>query len=214
MKRYAVILYLTSILFAIFALTSCDTSSVSTIEETVEFIESTTPIPGAQGVTMDLQNGSNYGSLHVITLSEITDNPYISNGFKKAWCIEWDVSSIKGVQRDVNLHATKGKVYWDKLNYLINHIDDFSEAFPELSWKEIQIAIWAVVDYKPFYIDDIPDYRSFPSTFYKNGEYLFDVDLARELIRLTRQHAVSGNIGAKFAIVIENEGQIVVTSSE
>lgn len=192
---------------------SCNDYSSSGIEQSVEFLESTVPVAEAQEVTMDLRSGTNSFALHLIELSNIKPNPVISNGQKKAWCIEWDVSSINGVQQNVKLHSTEGKAYWNKLNYLLNRIEDYKQSYPGISYKEIQIAIWSVVDYKPFSIDEIPGYKNFPSSFYKDNEYRFDVSMAEEIIEdVSKNASVTGY--EKFALVIENEGQIIVTSSE
>jgi len=200
-------------LFFILFISSCEQYSNSGIEESVAFIESTTPIAEAQNVTMDLRSGVNSFALHLIELSNIGPNSIIKNGVKKSWCIEWDVNSINGIQQNVKLHSTEGQAYWNKLNYLLNRIDIYKQAYPELSYKEIQIAIWSVVDNKPFSIDDIPEYQNFPSTFYKDEEFQFNVSTAREIIEDIRSSADNGTFD-KFAIVVENEGQIIVTTSE
>lgn len=199
------------------SLSSCDhftdTGSDSGIEEIVTFLESTEPITGAQNVTMDLSDGHNEGAYFLIELSNIHDNAYITNGVKKGWCIEWDVSSIKEPQNNVKLHSTKNMTYWRNLNYLLNNIDLLKQQHPELSWKEIQVVVWSIVDYKPFDIDEVPEYSNFPSNFYKNGEYQFDADLAKEIIQYVRNNAKQMD-GGSFAIIIENKGQILVTTSE
>lgn len=183
------------------------------ISESIEFIKSTVPIPEAQNVTMDLKDGHSAGSLHLVNFSNIKANSFINNGLKKAWCIEWDVRSIKGIQKNVKLHSTAGKSYWNKLNYLLNQIENLREMYPELTWREIQVVIWSIVDYKPFSIDEIPSYRSFPGNFYNDGEYLFDVPLSKKIIQMVEDNS-NNSPGEKFAIIVENEGQIITTSSE
>lgn len=202
-----------SIIFSLLFIQSCEDYSNAGIEESVEFIESTVPIEEAQNVTMDLSSGVNNFALHRIELSNIKPNSVISNGVKKSWCIEWDVSSIQGIQHGVKLHSTEGKAYWSKLNYLLNQIDSLKESYPQLTYKEIQVVIWSIVDYKPFEIDEIPNYQNFPGNFCKDGEYLFDVSLAKEILQLVNSRS-ENSASEHFAIVIENEGQIIITSSE
>lgn len=207
------IILLALCLLSIPFLHSCESYSNSGIEESVAFIESTIPIPEAQNVTMDLRSGVNSFALHLIELSNIETNTVINNGLKRSWCIEWDVQSISGVQQNVKLHSTQGQAYWNKLNFLLNKIDNYKQTHPELTYKEIQIAIWSVVDYKPFKMDEIPGYKNFPSSFYKDGEYQFDVSLAEEIIEDVRNNSSNSSF-ENFAIVVENEGQIVVTASD
>lgn len=213
MKKNIQVAFTICSLLVILFIQSCEYSNSSNIEESVEFIQSTVPIEEAQNVTMELRNGNNVGSLYLANLSNIEPNPYITNGQKKAWCIEWDVRSIQGVQNNIKLHSTQGQAYWNKLNYLLKQLENLGQEYPDLSWKEIQIVIWSIVDYKPFNIDKIPDYTNFPSQFYRDGEYLFNVELSKELIKYVENNAISAG-GEKFAIIIENEGQIVTTVSE
>lgn len=213
MHHNAIASLITGLVFSVLFIQSCEPYSNSGIEKSVEFIESTVPITEAQNVTMDLGSGVNNFALHRIELSNIEPNTMISNGVKRSWCIEWDISSISGIQHNVKLHSTEGQAYWRKLNYLLNRIDNLRETYPQLTYKEIQVVIWSIVDYKPFVMDEIPDYRNFPGNFYKDGEYLFDVSLAKEILQQVNNYSGS-NIFEHFAIVIENEGQIIITASE
>lgn len=199
------------------SVSSCDhfteSGSGSGIEETVTFLESTEPIAGAQNVTMDLNDGHSEGVYFLMELSNIDHNAFITNGTKKGWCIEWDISAIRDVQNNVKLHSTRNKAYWRNLNFFLNNLEQFKQQHPELGWKEIQAVVWSIVEYKPFDIDEVPEYSNFPSNFYNNGEYQFNAELAKEVIQDINNNAKELD-GDTFAIVIENEGQILITTSE
>lgn len=201
-----------TILFTFLFIQSCDISTTLDIENSLEFIESTVPIPAAQDVTMNIRDGESEGVHFLISLTSIDENNQINNGEKEAWCIEWDVPLVRETQHQVKLHSTQNKAYWNKMNYLLNEMDNFKEEFQELTWKEIQIVIWEIADYKEFDIDKIPEYPNL-GRYYEDGEYKFDVDLTKEIIRRVRNN--SDNVpGEKYGIIVENQGQILVTTND
>jgi len=201
------------VFFGVLGLYACKDSSTSGINESLEFIRSVEPIQGAQNVTIDLKDGHDRGAYFEVDLSGIESNPYISNGTKQAWCIEWDVPANRGNQEGVKLHSTKGQELWREVNYFLSQKDQLQEEFPGLGWKESQIIIWSLVKHKEFDIDEIPNYQGFDNDFYEEGEYLFDVELAKEII--SRVNASSQKLAEdSFAIIVENEGQTVIIDGE
>jgi len=200
-------------LFFILFISSCEQYSNSGIEESVAFIESTTPIAEAQNVTMEVRDGYSQDVHFLIDLSNIQPNDEINDGRKKAWCIEWGQPVIREQQTDVKLHSTENQVYWNKLNLILNPIDSLKEKHADLTWKEIQIAIWEIVEYNPFDIEYIPEYSNFSRNFYEDNEYKFNVELAREIITSIKDHP-DEVAGDKYAIIVENEGQILVTTND
>lgn len=199
--------------FGVLGLYACKDSSTSGIDESLEFIRSVEPIQGAQNVTIDLKDGHDHGAYFEVDLSGIESNPYISNGTKQAWCIEWDVPANRGNQEGVKLHSTKGQELWREVNYFLSQNGQLQEEFPGLGWKESQIIIWSLVKHKEFEIDEIPNYQGFDNDFYKDGEYLFDVELAKEII--SRVNASSQKLAeGSFAILLENDGQTIIIDGE
>lgn len=192
---------------------SCNEYSNTGIEESVAFIESTVPVSGAQNVTMEVRDGYSQDVHFLIDLSNIEPNEEINDGRKRAWCIEWGKPVFREKQTDVKLHSTQNQVYWNDLNLLLNQIDSLKEKHTGLTWKEIQIVIWEIVEYNPFDMEDIPQYANFSRNFYEDNEYKFNIELAKEILAAIKDHPAEVS-GDKYAIIVENEGQILVTTND
>lgn len=197
---------------SVFLLQSCEVTPSSELDTFSDFVSSIEPIVGADNVTMDLENDQSQDSKFLVTYSDIESNPTVSNGQKKAWCVEWDVSAVYGVQNNIKLYTTEGTDYWKEINYLLSREEQLREENPNLGWREMQVAIWSLVKYKDFEIDKIPEYQNL-GRYYKDGEYLFDVELAKSIIQQVDTEATaSGN--RKFAIIAENAGQTIITTGK
>ncbi len=202
------------IIISVFFLNSCKNTTSTSLEESLEFVRSVEPITAAQNATMNIKN-DHEGALFTVELSGIESNSIINDGIQKAWCIEYDVPSHKHEQTGVKLHSTKGQSLWKPLNYFLNKKEELKRQYPNLGWKEIQIVIWALVEHKPFDIDRISEYQYLSPEFYNDGQYLFDIELSKNIVQL-----VKGKVGKQkgiletvFAIIVENKGQTVIIES-
>lgn len=85
---------------------------------------------------------------------------------------------------------------------------------PDLGWKENQVVMWSLVDHKPFDIDRINEYQYLGSNFYRDGQYLFNVELVKKIIRYVKENAgLQEFVERIFAVIIENKGQTVIIES-
>lgn len=200
------------LIISIFLLPSCEETPSSEQDSFTDFVNSIQPIVGATDITMDLVNDQGQDSKFLVTYSGIETNSVISNGEKRAWCVEWDISAIYSAQNNINLYSTKDTEYWKEINYLLSKEEQLRQENPNLGWREMQVAIWSLVKYKDFDIDKIPEYQSL-GRYYKEGEYLFDVELAKTIVEQVKSEATAtGN--QKFAVIAENAGQTIITASE
>jgi probable HAF family extracellular repeat protein len=202
------------VLLIVIYISSCKEYTTAELSVSLELISAVEPIQGAQNATMDLQFDRTNGAPFSVDLSKVGSNSIVGNGTKQAWCIEWDAPVIKDAQNGVRLYSTQGKAQWEDVNYFLSQRESLQEKYPELSWKEVQIIIWSLVKHKPFDIDQIPSYQSFSENYYKDGTYLFNVDLTKTIITnvkaTSRKKIPSDNT---FAIIIENKGQAVIVES-
>lgn len=96
------------IIISFFFLNSCQNTTNTGLEESLEFVRSVEPITGAQNATLNIKN-DHQSALFTVELSGIEYNSIINDGTQKAWCIEYDVPAHKSEQTGVKLHSTKGK---------------------------------------------------------------------------------------------------------
>jgi len=220
MRRKGVLASISILAGVLLVFSACDSSVAPDVEESFNVIQEVEAIEGGQNATMDLKNNNTGASYFTVDLSNIEPNNLISNSTKEAWCIEWDKGAINGVQEGVKLHSTKGKEGWRELNYLLTVKDQLRAQDPELTWKEIQVAIWSLVPHKPFDIDKIPTYQNFDSQFYGNDEYKFDVQKVKNIVSQVKSDAnslnkfKSGTTFEVFAVIIENDGQTVIVEGD
>lgn len=200
------------LVLSVFLLQSCENTTSPEFDTFDDFINSIEPIEGADNVTMDLKSDQSQDSYFLVTYSNIEPNPIINNGQKKAWCVEWDVSAVYEVQNNIKLYSTEGTDYWKEINYLLSQTEQLKEQNPNLGWMEMQVAIWSLIGYKDFEIDKIPEYQNM-GQFYKDGEYLFDLQLAKSIIEQVKTEATASR-NQKFAVIAENAGQTIITRSE
>lgn len=212
----ATIAILTGVLFAF---TSCDQSTSTELDDSFDVIQEVSPISGAQNASMNLTSNSSNGSSFIIEFGNIEPNNLINNGVKEAWCIDWEAQVRNGSQEGVKLHSTKGKEGWQELNYFLTIKNQLQKQDPDLTWKEIQVVIWSLVQYKPFDVDKIPTYDNFDKKYYENGEYKFDVQKVKNIVSQVKSDLLSPNKLKEgsfevYAVIVENDGQTVIVEGE
>jgi len=93
-----------------------------------------------------------------INIDGMEDKSGIESGEYAAFCALWDtpINSSNGSYGDVKLHSIKGETYWQGVNYLVNNVDRYFEENEDLTWLEVQIALWSIMDHKKFDMNVIP----------------------------------------------------------
>jgi len=211
--------YLTCLVCIAFTLlqlfVACREMPNSTIEDSLGFVRSVEPVAGGNNVSIEIGDGHDVGALFTVNISGIQHNSTLLNGTKKAWCIEFDATALKREQDGAKLYSTKGQELWRPLNYFLSIKEAIKQRYPQLTWKEIQIIIWSLIEHKPFNIDHIGEYEYFDANFFRNGRYLFDVSLTKEVLsyvrtNYSRQKELTSDT---YAIIIVNDGQTIIIES-
>ena len=185
--------------------------------DSLEVIRSAEPIIEAAGITMSLREGHDQGAAYLVDLSGIAFNPVVSDGTRLAWSIEYDVPPFRGTQENVNLYSTRGQELWKPLNQLLSLREELQQEYPALTWKELQVTIWLLLEHKPFAIDDIGTYEYFDPELFNDGQYRFDPVLVNQIVSAVTDTSAgrqSGGEPAVFAVIIENQGQTLIIEAE
>jgi hypothetical protein len=187
---------------------ACDQSTSTDLETSFATVNSVTPIENAQNETMDLQvDNSDAGSTFSITLN---------GGLTlEGWCIEWNEPSIKGKQEGVKLYSTQGHPQWKELNYLMSVKDDIRANDPEITSRDIQVAIWELTDNPKFDVDKISEYKDIDPNIYNEGVAFFDIGKVKDIIDEVKDK-VSDFINDEIpgVTIIENNGQTILIGNE
>ena len=139
----------------------------------------------------------------------------------EGWCIEWSEDASFGINEGTNLYSTKGQEAWKELNYFMAIKDDLRAQDPELTYKEIQVVIWSLINNPSFDVDKISAYENISERIYKEGEPQFNVQKVKDIVTQVENHFTSAKSkindndgeypGATF---IKNDGQTIMVDNE
>lgn len=154
---------------------ACDsTNNVDGLEESLSTVPDLNQIEGAEQVVATV-NKNRKSSNFTINIDGMEDKAGIEPGEYAAFCALWDtpINSSNGSYGDVSLHSIKGEAYWQGINYLVNNVDRYFEENEDLSWLEVQIALWSIMDHKKFALNEIPE-DELPS-YVRDGQFSQDL---------------------------------------
>jgi hypothetical protein len=139
-----------------FGFISCDMneSTVGTFEDLANKLPNLTPIPGAENATLNVTRTNNE-SYFKVTVSNISGESTIKDGDYFAWCAHWSnpINTEGEEYNGVSLFSTLSDKNWNRLNYLLNQRRSYYENIPGATYKEIQAAIWKLIEYKKYDIE-------------------------------------------------------------
>lgn len=190
--------------------TSCEQSTAPSVEESFQSIKAVSPVAGAQDVEMNLESEGDTDSFFQVTLN--------GSRIMEGWCIEWNESSVKGLQEGTQLYSTQGQEAWRELNYFMSIKDDLRANDPDLTYREIQVVIWSLIDKPSFNVDKISEYENVSQRIYKDGEPLFDVQKVKDIVQQVKTDLTSNksktSLWEYFVIFIKNKGQTIMVEHE
>lgn len=183
MKR--VIVGITFLTIGIVYLTGCEESSTSGIEESLKTVPKVTAIEGAQNASIKVNKGTE-SSYFTIDFSNIEPNNYISNDILEGWCIAYNkpIDSEGAIQEGLKISLAEDD-RWQPIRRLLGVKDKLLTDNPEMTYREIQVAIWALRDFPKFDLDKIA-VEDIPSRLVTNGNFNFNKDLVKKVIDLIK----------------------------
>ena len=191
---------------AFIGLSSCEQSTNPELTDSLQSINAVTPIEGAQNVTMNLKKEDALDSFFTVSLN---------GGHEvEGWCIEWNEEASFGLNKGTKLHSTKGMADWSELNYFMTIKDDLKASDPELSYREIQVIIWSLIDKPSFDVDKIGEYKNISERIYKDGQPQFNVQKVKDVVlQITNKRDKVASVTTGVTL-IENNGQTIMVGDE
>lgn len=179
-----------TMLLMLFALSSCDNSMNTDIEESLSPYLELEAIDEASNTTLTIRKGESAGldSYFAFDVSNIESNGIISEGLVEGWCLEWDkpIASNNDRHDGVEAYSTFGSEKWKPVNYLMSIKNQLKRNDPSLTYREIQVAIWSLIDVPRFNLDEVLATGRMPSRMIKNGEPNFSVTKVKEIVDYVR----------------------------
>jgi uncharacterized repeat protein (TIGR02543 family) len=170
----------------------CDRTEgpVQPISEVISKVPNLDLIDGAEDVAAKV-NDNRVTSYFTYELNNIKPNPFIGNGAYEGWCTLWDIPIQRGNEYSgVKLYSTRREAKWNKLNYLMYKKDHYLENIDGATWKEIQIAIWSLIEFYEFDLNKL-DIQDLPSEFREGNQYAFSMELVNYVLKDIEQNADS-----------------------
>lgn len=189
------------------------------ISESLDPIENVVPIEGAENATISVNKSSDY--YFSLEFANLEENEVIQNGFiGEGWCIDWQIAidSDNGTYSGIQLYSTFNVEKWNPLNFLLNITDDLIEADPELTFREIQAAVWSLRGLPEFNLEAIPD-EELPSRLRSDdGEANFSREKVATILEIVEAGYEDFNFteGTRYAVIAEtpSDVQTVITVVE
>ena len=195
MKKLSNISIMVLLLIAVLA-TSCDNNLNNTdIEDTLAPYLELEAIEEASNTTLTVQRGASAGldSYFAFDVSNVGNNSIISEGLVEGWCLEWDKPIAQNNDRHdgVEAYSTFGSEKWKPVNYLMSIKDKLKREDPSLTYKEIQVAMWSLIDVPRFNVDEVLTAGRMPSRMMTNGQPNFSVSKVKNIVDRVRSNVDS-----------------------
>jgi hypothetical protein len=128
--------------------TSCDIneSVVGTLDDAVQKVPDIQLVEGADNATITVQADRNRSNF-IVNISNVQKNPLILGGTYNAWCIQMEVPVRIGQEiTGTKLYSPVRDITFNMLNYIINKRSYYENIYAGLSWKDIQVSFWVIIE--------------------------------------------------------------------
>jgi hypothetical protein len=194
-----------SAIFITMAILSCSELPVNQqIDDTHKVVEEVELITGAEsaGITV---NKHSHAMFHIEITDIDPDLEWIADDYT-GWCIDWKkpIDSNGGQYAGLKLWSTNLVESWKPINFLVNQLDSLYEQDSELSYMEIQLAIWSLRGNPKFDLSKVV-LSDLPGRFQRNGNPLFNKQKVQEILDYVDKNYMDFNFSenSKHAIIIE-----------
>ena len=177
--------FLFLIIASVLAFSACDVTSEKGLDESLETVPNVTKIEGAENASIRVNNSTT--SNFTIDIDNVEWNTLISNGEREAYCIAWKdpISSNNAIYDGVGIYSTEDDEQFKDVNRLFSIKNDLLKADPEITWREIQVAIWELVPFQEFDMNMPVD--ELPSEVVENGQANFDKEKVQFIIDVVQE---------------------------
>ena len=185
--------------------TACESDSPISLEESLKDTPNLNLVPGATDVSLEV-NKNEKRSYFTVEMSNLLPESGLDEGKYNAWCVLYDtpINSNGGTYNGVKLHSIDNDEAFKRVEAIINNKYKLM-ANLDADWKDIQVAIWSVLDFPRF--DFAKDLASLPPEFQSDGQPTFNPDVVNQIVDMSMSStlAVSSDISPCKIYVVETE---------
>lgn len=212
------------ILGAIF-ISACQNDINTSFEDSVEPYLELEAIENAGNTVITVNRGdvNNLDSYFAFNLNNTPDHGIVRTGLTEGWCLEWNkaIAQNNDSHGGVEMYSTDGSRTWKPANYLMNIRKELQEEDPDLTYREIQVALWSLIESPAFNLDEILSNGTMPSRMLHNGKPNFDVDKVKMITNRVRSEVSEFNYGPDKRFIVfartddtQQNGGIIACSEE
>ncbi len=170
---------------------ACENTINNSFEESIAPYVELESVEGASNTTFTIHKGEAKGmnSFFAFDVSDVTDNTIIKEGLTEGWCLEWNkpITSNGDVHRGIDNYSTYGSETWRPLNYLLSIKNRLIAEDPSVTYKEIQVSIWSLIEEPKFDLDQVLAAGDMPSSMLTDGVPNFSIEKVNAIVEKVRQ---------------------------
>lgn len=175
-------------------LSACESPN-TTFEESIEPYMELQAIEEASNSSITVNQGETHGldSYFAFDIGNIQQNGFISEGLVEGWCLEWNkpISQNNDTHHGTELYSTYGSKSWKPANYLMSIKDNLKANDPDLTYREIQVALWTLIEEPRFDLDKVLNEGRMPSRLMTDGNPNFNVEKVKEITSKVRSEVAN-----------------------
>jgi hypothetical protein len=123
---------------------------VQSFRDVVDKIPNLVPIAGAENVSKTVKTSFDE-SYFTVEIRNVAPGADIRDGVYNGWCAQMDVS----ITTDIETHghqvfSTEQDGKYRYINYLLNKRRAYQDSYAGLTWREVQVAIWTILETNDF----------------------------------------------------------------
>lgn len=195
---------------AFFIISACKgITNSSEVEDSLEPVSEVSFINGSENTVLTVNRSQE--SFFELNFENVGSTDVVENGPGSGWCIDWQkpIDSNGGVYSDIRLYSTFLVEKWNPLNFLLNIEEQIREADSEITFLEIQLAIWSLQGFPEFDIDNV-ELDELPPRMLENGQPAFNIEKVKEILDIVNEgHSGFAFVeGTKFAVIAETPADV------
>lgn len=185
-------------LLSLIYLSACSNPG-SSLEESISPFMELEAVDEASNTTVVLNRGETKGldSYFAFDISNVESNSLVKEGTVEGWCLEWNkpIAQNNDMHTGVEMYSTYGSSTWKSANYLMNIKNELKASDPDITYKEIQVALWSLIETPEFNLDKVLANNQMPSRLLTNGQPNFSVNKTKEIVNKVRSESADFNYG-------------------
>lgn len=161
-------------------------------------------VNGGHDVTVRVNKG--ISSYYSLGMSNTGSNNHLATGKRHGWSLVWESPvSDDTTYEGMTLYSTYNEAYWKPLNYLLNVREQIKKNDNEITYREIQAAIWMLLDFTNFDLEN-SNIQKLPSDMAENGQHTFNTSKVLDIVDLVtvKGQSYSYKPGSKYALVAKS----------